>query len=132
MVILSLRFVCAQYELSLIDLDLETATVFDELWLIHIARNRDRDRECDKHNRKQWSLVPFLVSDQCEHFCTTYLNPLMPCTCPGPVQCEYAITAISSCNFYHDSSMENSISLKHVNRKPKTVISNFYSLEREY
>ena len=64
------------------------------LWLIHIARDWDRER--DKHNRRQSVLVPFPVSDQCEHFCTIYWNPLIPCTCPGPgpgpVQCECAIT----------------------------------------
>ena len=44
------------------------------LWLVHTARERDRDRprEMDQHNRKQWVLVPLPVLDQCEHFYTIY------------------------------------------------------------
>ena len=53
-----------------------TASLFRPLWHTHTARerkkDRDRYRQLDQHNRKQWVLAPFPVSDQCEHFCTIH------------------------------------------------------------
>ena len=50
-------------------------------------------RNQDWHNRKQWVLVPVLVSDQSEHFYMVLYFPFGPCTgpypCPIPAQCEY-------------------------------------------
>ena len=34
-----------------------------------LHRDRKQGREWDGHNNKQWILVTFPVSDQCEHFC---------------------------------------------------------------
>ena len=63
------------------------------LWLIHTARERDREqhREWNLHNRKQWTLVPLTVSDQCEHFYVILYFPSGPCTSSIPVVCEYTI-----------------------------------------
>ena len=44
----------------------------------------------DWHNRKQWVLVPFPASDQCEHFCTIlgpFVLVLFPVPVPVPFPC---------------------------------------------
>ena len=65
-----------------------------ELWLIHTGR--DRDREWDQNNRRQW--VRFLSLSQCsvnsKHNILKPIDPgpvPSPTPSPGSVQCEYAI-----------------------------------------
>ena len=51
--------------------------------------DQDRNRELEQHNRKQWILVPFIVPDHYEHFCTIYRDPLLlgPFPVSIPVLC---------------------------------------------
>ena len=53
----------------------------------------ERYRDRDWCNRKQWVLVPVLVSDHCEHFHMVLYFPFCSCTDPSTVsmQCEYTI-----------------------------------------
>ena len=71
---------------------------------IHTVWDRDKYRELNQHNRKQRILVPFHVSDLCEHF-RTILGPIGPgsdpCTCPDPVPVLVDRTKYNNCETFH-------------------------------
>ena len=50
---------------------------------------RNSYREWDQYNRKQWILVSFCISDQCEHFCKLHNDPLLLILLPVPVRCQW-------------------------------------------
>ena len=61
------------------------------LWFIHTARDRDRNREQDCYNRKQWIwFIPCLWPAWTLLY--NILEPInsYPVPCTGPVKCEYA------------------------------------------
>ena len=66
-------------------------------WLIHTVRERNqgRYRELDKHDGKQWVLVPFPFWDECEHFCTIYQDPFVPVMFPVLVPVPFLLPGMS-------------------------------------